>query len=69
MSKDDLIAKKLERLKDKNAETEKPFWEMPTEKVEEITDIGEHKAFLPVSLGIMALGIGLIYKMRGNNDN
>ena len=51
------------------AETEKPFWEMPTEKVEEITDIGEHKAFLPVSLGIMALGIGLIYKMRGNNDN
>ena len=48
------------------AETEKPFWEMPTEKVEEITDIGEHKAFLPVSLGIMALGIGLIYKMREN---
>lgn len=53
MSKDDLIAKKLERLKDKNAETEKPFWE-------NITMSKKKKDFSPLYHGLIAGALGVV---------
>ena len=58
MSKDDLIAKKLERLKDKNAETEKPFWEnitMSSQKKKEISPL--YQGLIASGLVIVALRI------------